>query len=61
MAKNTASGPKEGIGKLFRISKYRNFIEASKSRVGNKKPTQKNPLKKTQKNPPKKPLKMFFF
>ncbi len=31
-------------------------------RVANKKPTQKNPLKKTTKNPPKKnPLKMFFF
>jgi hypothetical protein len=52
MAKNTASEPKEGIGKFFRISKFRNFIEASKSRVGNKKnppkkPTQKNPKKPT--------------
>jgi hypothetical protein len=38
------------------------FDETIQSRVGNKKPTQKNPPKKTQKNPPKKnPQKMFFF
>jgi hypothetical protein len=31
------------------------------NRVGNKKPTQKNPPKKPKKKTPKNPLKMFFF
>ncbi len=35
--------------------------KGAETRVGIKKPTQKNPPKKTQKNHLKNPLKMFFF
>ncbi len=36
------------------------YLISPRTRVGIKKPTQKNPPKTTQKKPPKKPLKMVF-